>query len=202
MPSIVPTLPIMTFDERKLTPSFGYFFDARWHEPYESIVGVLWKFARMNALAGHVVVTQLCRQPVDPYDGIAATPVDVDVRALARLLGLPQKALRAGLGRPGGPRSMSCNLRHCPSCMTHGYHSVVHQFLGAMQCPAHGDWLEEGCRVCGHKSDYRLDAQLLGAPFQCALCRRPYGRSALRRAGTRPLPACVRTAITRAYCRS
>jgi hypothetical protein len=57
-------LPILTFDERKLTPSFGYFFDARWLEPYESIVGVLWKFACMNGLAGHVVVTQLCRQPV------------------------------------------------------------------------------------------------------------------------------------------
>jgi len=112
------------------------------------------------------------------------------------------KALRAGLGRPGGSRSMSRQLRHCPRCMTLGYHGVVHQFLGAMQCPAHGDWLEEGCRVCGHKSDYRLDAQLLGAPFQCALCRRPYGRSALRRAGPRPLPACVRTAITRAYCLS
>jgi len=97
---------------------------------------------------------------------------------------------------------MSRQLRHCPRCMTLGYHGVVHQFLGAMQCPAHGDWLEEGCRVCGHKSDYRLDAQLLGAPFQCALCRRPYGRSALRHAGPRPLPACVRTAITRAYCLS
>jgi hypothetical protein len=100
VPSIVPTLPILTFDERKLTPSFGYFFDARWHEPYESIVGVLWKFARMNGLAGHVVVTQLCRQPVDPYLGIPATPMGVDVRGLARLFGLTQKALRAGLGRP------------------------------------------------------------------------------------------------------
>ncbi len=195
-------LPILTFDERKLTPSFGYFFDARWLQPFESIVGVLWKFARMNGLAGHVVVTQLCARPVDPYEGISATSVDVDVRGLARLLGLPQKALRAGLGRPGTSRSMSCHLRHCPRCMTLGYHGVVHQFLGAMQCPVHGDWLEEACRVCGHASAYRLDAQLLGAPFRCACCRRPYGRSAPRRADPRPLPACARTAITRAYCRS
>lgn len=193
-------LPILTFDERKLTPSFGYFFDARWLEPYESIVGVLWKFACMNGLAGHVVVTQLCARPVDPYEGIEPTPIDVDVRGLARLLGLPQKALRAGLGRPGGSRSMSRYLRHCPRCMTLGYHGVVHQFLGAMQCPVHGDWLEEACRVCGHASAYRLDAQLLGAQFRCASCRRPYGRSAVRRAGPRPLPVCMRTAITRSYC--
>ena len=199
MPSIAPTLPILTFDERKLTPSFGYFFDARWHEPYESIVGVLWKFARMNGLAGHVVVTQLCRQPVDPYLGIPATPMGVDVRGLARLFGLTQKALRAGLGRPGGPRSMSCNLRHCPRCMALGYHSVVHQLLGAMQCPAHGDWLEERCRACGQASAYRLDAQLLGAPFRCAHCRRPYGRSMPTVLRPRSLPKHLRTAITRAY---
>ena len=43
------------------------------------------------------------------------------------------------------------------------YHSFVHQLLGAMQCPAHGDWLEETCRECGQASAYRLDAQLLGA---------------------------------------
>jgi len=90
----------------------------------------------MNGLAGHVVVTQLCSRPVDPYEGIAPTPVDVDVRGLARLLGLPQKALRAGLGRPGTSRSMSCHLCYCPRCMTLGYHGVVHQFLGAIQCPS------------------------------------------------------------------
>lgn len=119
----------------------------------------------MNGLAGHVVVTQLCRQPVEPYEGIAPTPIDVDVRGLARLLGLPQKALRAGLARPGGSRSMSRHLRYCQRCMTLGYHGVVHQFLGAMQCPVHGDWLEEGCRVCGaHK---RLSARR--AVARCAI---------------------------------
>lgn len=191
-------LPILTFDKRKLTPSFGYCFDARWVEPFESIVSVLWKFARMNSLPGHMVATQLCRHPVDPYDGIAPTSADVDVRGLARLLSVKQKVLRVGLGRSGGPRRMNPHLRHCSRCMALGYHGVVHQRLGAMQCPVHGDWLEEACRSCGHASVYRLGAPLLDAPFRCANCRRPYGRSAMGCAGPRPLPAHMRTAITRA----
>ena len=52
-------LPILTFDERVLSPRFGYVFHRRWLQPYESIVGLLWKFARLNRLAGHTVVMHL-----------------------------------------------------------------------------------------------------------------------------------------------
>ena len=61
----------MTYDESKLSPSFGYFFEAHWLAPYESIVGILWKFARMNALPGTTVMRQLRPLPFDPYEGIA-----------------------------------------------------------------------------------------------------------------------------------
>jgi hypothetical protein len=44
------TLPILVFDERQLTPSFGYVFHRKWVDPGESLVSILWKFARMNAL--------------------------------------------------------------------------------------------------------------------------------------------------------
>ena len=45
-------LPIMMFDERKLTPSFGYVFNPKWLDPEESIVSILWKLARMNYAIG------------------------------------------------------------------------------------------------------------------------------------------------------
>jgi hypothetical protein len=45
-------LPIMTFEDVPLGPSFGYLFDPRWLGPYESIVSMLWKFGHMNGLAG------------------------------------------------------------------------------------------------------------------------------------------------------
>lgn len=39
-------LPILVFDERRLTPSFGYVFHRKWVDPEESIVSILWKFVR------------------------------------------------------------------------------------------------------------------------------------------------------------
>jgi hypothetical protein len=43
-------LPILTFEEATLGPSLGYVFDARWLDPYESLVSMLWKFAWVNGL--------------------------------------------------------------------------------------------------------------------------------------------------------
>lgn len=42
--------PILTLDERQLTPALGYIFNVRWLLPGESIVSILWKFARANGL--------------------------------------------------------------------------------------------------------------------------------------------------------
>ena len=61
-------LPILTFDERALSPRFGYVFRRRWLQPYESVVSMLWKFARMNGLPGHAVDAQLSPQGVNPYE--------------------------------------------------------------------------------------------------------------------------------------
>jgi hypothetical protein len=141
------SLPILTFDEATLSPSLGYVFDRRCVEPFESVVSILWKFSRMNGLPGHVLVRHLSSAPLDPYDGIGVSTADVDVRLVARMLGVPMKTVRAGLSSPCTRRKLDTRLRHCPRCMSLGYHGMVHQFLGAMQCPAHGDWLQEHCRL-------------------------------------------------------
>jgi hypothetical protein len=62
----------MLFDERTLTPSFGYVFDLKWLDPFESIVSILWKLARMNRLSGQVITMQLAKTSIDPYEGVAA----------------------------------------------------------------------------------------------------------------------------------
>lgn len=189
------SLPILTFDERVLSPRFGYVFHRRWLAPYESIVGMLWKFARMNRLAGHAVVMHLCRDPVDPYEGIA--PADVDVPLVARLLGITQKSVRAGIGRACTDASRC--LRCCPRCLTLGYHGMLHQLEGHGRCPIHRGPLQTACRHCARTSNYRLDAQLLDAPFRCRHCRRYYTSSGiapfLHRPGLAPKD---RVAMTRA----
>ena len=189
------SLPILTLDEHLLSPSFGYVFHRHWLAPFESIVGMLWKFAHMNRLPGHTVVTRLCRDPIDPYEGIALA--EIDVVLVARLLGVTQRRVRAGIGRVSAGTSKS--VRFCPRCLTLAYHAVLHQLERFGRCPIHGIPLQAACHGCTRTSQYRLDAQLLDAPFRCRHCRRYYTSS-----GTAPcfrhaaLSLKNRMAITRA----
>ena len=79
------------------------------------------------------------------------------------------------------------------------YQSVMHQRAGASRCPCHGVALEECCRGCGACMEYRLNAKLLGAPFRCANCRRPFAGWGARLV-LQPAPPDLRRAITRVRC--
>jgi hypothetical protein len=156
---------------------------------------MLWKYAWMNQLAGHLVVKHIAKRPVDPYEGIAAGPADVDIHHVATTLGIASTTVRNGLANPGALRGGSSIFRHCPRCMSRGYHGVVHQLGRQSKCPVHGCPLATECRGCGTVSDYRIDARTLGAPFKCPQCRRPYAKPKF--VHRKPLPQHARTAITR-----
>lgn len=192
-------LPILTFEEGRLSPSHGYLFNRRWLCPHETILGIAWKFARMNALPGHIVVKQLALRAIDPYEGIPPTDSHVAVSLLARTFAIPRRALRDGLHKSEGRQRMHDRLRFCTPCMGLNYHGVMHQRVGASRCPCHDVALEEHCRGCGASVEYRLNAMLLGAPFRCAKCGRPY---AGWRATLAPqlAPPELRRAITREWC--
>ena len=194
-------LPILTFVAGQLSPSYGYFFDRRWLMPQESIVSIAWKFARMNALPGHIVARQFARHQVDPYEGVAATVDEVAVTALARALAIPRRALSESVEPGDGTRLMHPLLRFCHKCMRFGYHGVMHQRAEASHCPCHGLALEEHCRGCAASIPYRLNARLLNAPMRCATCRRPYSASS-RDFVPRPLPFDLRKAIARWRCQA
>jgi hypothetical protein len=166
----MPSLPILTLDERVLSPRFGYVFHARWLEPYESIVGMLWKFVRANRLSGAAVIAQIGVGSKDPYEGLEPTARQVDCRVVARLLQVKRSSVLAGMRREtherGGP------FRYCPRCLDFGYHGVIHQVERHSVCPVHRCALHSRCRHCASSSAYRLDAQLLDAPFRCPHCRR------------------------------
>jgi hypothetical protein len=138
-------LPILTFDENKLRPSYGYFFDRSWLAPDESIVAIAWKFAKMNVLPGHVVAQHLSVRPTDPYEGFAPILSNIDVHTLARTFAIPRRALCVSIESPGFSRRMSDRLRYCSRCMGLSYHGVMHQHAGATRCPCHRTPLEEAC---------------------------------------------------------
>lgn len=160
------SLPILVMEDGALSPRFGYVFRKEWVKPYESLLGMLWKFTQMNRLPGHSVVTQLCSRPTDPYEGIAIT--DVDVKRVARLLGIAQFKVRAGIGKSA--KDASPFFRHCTSCMALGYHCRLYQYERHFYCPIHRLPLRAECCRCGRPSAYWLDAQLLDAPFRCRHC--------------------------------
>lgn len=169
------TLPILTFEESMLSPSFGYVFNPHWLDPQESIVSILWKFARMNVLSGHTIAAQLAKTCIDPYEGILASRTAVDMRRLHQMLGLQRKLIRGALIPDTLRKISSVHFRFCPRCLRRGYHSVVHQLETVHHCPIHGDWLQVQCSGCGQCAPYRLNARLLGAPFRCADCGAFYG---------------------------
>ncbi|WP_218510741.1 hypothetical protein [Variovorax sp. dw_308] len=164
------TLPILTLDEHALDPRLGYVFQRTWLQPYESLVGMLWKFAHMNRLPGHLVMSQLCSHPIDPYEG--AVPASIDVARVARMLGISRRIVREGICH--ATNDTSPFLRFCPSCISAAYHSRLFQLERHARCPIHGDALRDVCRRCGRSSAFRLDSQLLDAPFRCKHCRRCY----------------------------
>lgn len=191
------SLPILTYDERQLSPAYGYVFNPKWIDPYESIVSILWKFARMNALAGHVLAAQAAKDTVDPYEGVEATREAVDVRRLRAALGLPLKLLRSALIPDWLRATASPYFRYCPRCLARGYHPGVHQLEILQLCPLHGCWLEVACRHCGHLAPYRLQACLLDAPFRCANCHASYASSGPCFVHRRPMPMKAHIIMTR-----
>jgi hypothetical protein len=97
-----PSFPILMLDERKLTPALGYVFNRKWLDPCESLISILWKFEKANALPGHVVA-RLMGPDTDPYEGVVPELGMVDIDRLHDTLAVPTKTLRAA----------RCALRCC-----------------------------------------------------------------------------------------
>ncbi|MBB5402659.1 hypothetical protein [Paraburkholderia youngii] len=114
----------------------SFIFDARWLLPGESIVSILWKFARANGLPGHALV-RLVGADIDPYEGVEPMRDAVDVRHLSRMLLLPGKVLRASLLEAGQRGRDHPVFRYCRQCIFLGHHSVRYQMFSENCCPAH-----------------------------------------------------------------
>lgn len=193
----IATLPIMLFDERKLTPSFGYVFDRKWLDPYESIVSILWKLARMNRLSGQMIAMHLAKSSIDPYEGVPAYRSAVDMRRLHLAIRLPLGIIRGSLFPDDMQSVSSPHFRYCRKCLCRSYHSILYQIESVERCPVHGDLLETTCRECGTKAPYRLNVSLLDAPYRCGSCGHRYDASHPALVNRRPFNKKARTAITR-----
>jgi len=172
---IAPRFPILSLEERRLSPALGFIFDARWLLPGESIVSILWKFARANGLPGHTLV-RLMGVDIDPYEGVEPLRDAVDLKHLRRMLLLPGKVLRGSLLDAGQRGRHHPVFRYCRQCVLLGHHSVTYQMFSENRCPAHQRKLETQCHRCGRETPYILNASLVGSPYRCAQCGELYAR--------------------------
>lgn len=182
---IAPRFPILSLDERRLSPALGFMFDARWLLPGESMVSILWKFARANGLPGHALV-RLMGVDIDQYEGIEPIRDAVDLKHLRRMLLLPGKVLRASLLDAGQRGRHHPDFRYCRQCAALGHHSVTYQMFSENRCPAHGLKLETKCRRCGRETPYILNASLVGSPYRCAQCGALYANRSPPPFATKP----------------
>jgi hypothetical protein len=95
---------------------------------------------RMNRLSGHLVTMQLAKtNHIEPYEGVAACRMEVDIRRLHQALRLPLRILRQSLV-PDALRSFSSPyFRYCRKCLCRGYHGVMPQLASVQtaRCTAH-----------------------------------------------------------------
>jgi hypothetical protein len=193
-----PPFPILTLDERKLTPALGYLFSAKWIDPCESLVTILWKFEKANALPGHVAAL-LMGADIDPYEGVAPQAGVIDIRRLRDTLNVPLKILHGSLLVPSQRRRYSKLFRYCRCCLARGYHSVLHQIDGVDVCPAHRRPLETACRRCGYEAPYVLSVRFLDAPYRCAYCRAGYSHKVFSVLSSQRMKKDERIAMNRFY---
>jgi hypothetical protein len=131
-----PRFPILTLEEGSLMPSLGYLFDRNWLYPYESLISILWKFEKANALSGNVVA-QLLGPDVDPYEGLVPRLSVIDIDRLRANLQVSRSSLRMALIQDEVRLRWSTSFRFCRLCPGFGYHSILHQFESLNVCPAH-----------------------------------------------------------------
>jgi len=193
-----PSFPILTFDETSLTPSLGYLFNNKWLYPCETLISILWKFERANALTG-IVVARLLGPEIDLYEGVVPDRGSLDLHRLRDEFRLPREALRRAVPEQSGRRRFSGVFRYCRRCLGKGYHSVVHQFEDLSLCPAHHCGLESICRRCGREVSYRVNVQLLEAQYRCANCLVRLGSNVWSPANAEPMRPAHRKSFTRRY---
>ncbi len=170
---MITGLPILVLQAEGLRPQMGYLFDRRWLDPFESVVSILWKFARVNGIAGHLLAAKVCASGVDPYDGVPPLREIVQWHWLHGEFGVRCRALRESMVATSQARTLHPHLRYCTRCLNRGYHALVHQFANVALCPIHDTRLASSCRQCQFEIPLRLNALLLGSPYACPNCLSP-----------------------------
>lgn len=156
-----------------------------WIRPYESAWSIFEKFSYANVINRYTILKVVGN---DEVKSIKNMHVGNHYRDLLTLKGFDEKILEKYLNvnlhthtnhtmnellRPLGPNLgnsqtwFAPHLRWCPSCLNHGYHSLLHQFTLFKNCPIHSVKLAEECPVCKVKIPFLLSDTVMDKAFTC-----------------------------------
>lgn len=151
-----------------------------WVTGFDSVYGLMSKFARLNALDAH----DLAQLFIDPKSErrtaiIRAPKVDLrfsdlfDVNEIKRHMRLDSEDASYAFVFAQTTKRLhrsSDSLRWCPRCAFAGFHSPLFQLSLLGACPAHGQTIRSHCPKCRSTIPYRLQLNVFAEPFCCSSC--------------------------------
>ena len=175
--------------------SWSVAFSGRYDSPW----CITQKLAWLNATSPRAILNDIAKRPIqgnsfrsvrsftdlrwwgDVQAEIARDPpghtASDRLKAANALIVTEELAAFLTLGSP----LMSDSLRICPTCVSEGYHSVVHQLAGLERCPIHRRKIVEHCPACRRSLGVYAVGGTCG--FGCSSC----GKSLLKE---NDLPPC------------
>ncbi len=156
------------FENTPINPS-AFCWRPYWQSRFESLWSLLRKFAYLNAITQRET-RELFRLNKVPQHSLQwmwglrddlRCSIGLDPLRLSTIFGIGYRDLKeATVLQYVHEREVSALtsefLRFCPTCISQGFHSPLHQLLFLTKCPAHGDILENRCSDCLLLISYKL----------------------------------------------
>lgn len=151
-----------------------------WGTGFDSVYGLMSKFARLNALNAHDLAQLFIDSKSQRRTSIIRAPkVDlrfsdlfdmIEIKRHMRLSSEDASYAFLFSETTNGLHRSSDSLRWCPRCAFAGFHSSLFQLSQLGACPAHGHTLRSHCPKCKSKIPYRLQLSVFAEPFCCSSC--------------------------------
>lgn len=151
-----------------------------WATGWDSIYGLLSKWAKLNSIDASALVNLFLRGDTGKKATLIRNPgIDLrnsdllDRQLIASNLRLsPEYVSRAFTADvfPSGHRKVAEFLRWCPECLSNGFHAAVHQIDYLGTCPIHGTRMRTKCPKCHAQQPYQLNRASFEKPFACCKC--------------------------------
>lgn len=175
--SVLPARIVLDLHE---APEKAWCWRDDWATGWDSIYGLLSKFAKLNSIDAATLACNFLRGDTGRKTAIVKNPeIDLrgsdflDCQVIASTMRLDLDAIgRAFTANvfPNGQRKIATFLRWCPECLNSGFHAAVHQIDFLSSCPLHGKRMLTKCPKCHSTQPYLLSRPAFDKPFSCCKC--------------------------------